>query len=676
MQGFYPPLAKSEKMRANSKNLFLTSFLATPLLIFCLTFLPFAALTANSSPSELRKTFVEAERLLKKKRLSAWYKLKPTLKEYPLYPYLLMREIRADSSSFSNTEISEYIEKWEVPVSGYFFSWWLSRLHAQKDWSLVAKHFAKARDTKTRCRYAYALYKSKQFEKAYPNLEKLWLYKRSRPDACDPLFQFGLKNGIIDDRLVFKRMLLTQARRNRGLTNYLQTLLRSKNAKQWGHELAKAHKNPRDELTEHFLKWIQSEFGRDLIEYAFVRIARRDLNESIQVWKKLKNQHPAAFSKLAAVQKTLAIRFALYHHEDAYRWLSTLPTDLQDRKALRLQVRSALASESWQHVLDTIDLMDEEEASGSEWIFWRARALHEVGQTEIADELWRSIASELNFYGFLAADRLGLDYALSEAAESLSQEEITEVTAKVPGFLRIREWLALNRMFSARRELVNMKNTQNDTFWQAAAEMFHLWNWHDGAVRATFQIEQPSKVSLSVFYPIPYIKTVRKEAKRYDVPAHWIYGIMRQESLFIADIRSSAGAIGLMQLLPSTARMTAKRHGLSKPSKAQLTRASLNVRLGTAFFKQLLNRMDGNPVHALAGYNAGPSRSFAWQKRFRASDPAIWVETIPFRETRIYVKKVLANFIIYDSLFNGKSARIRNYLEVADVQQAYSSGEY
>ena len=366
-------------MPANLKNLSLISILVTSL-FFCLTFLPVAASAANSSPSEIRKTFVEAETLLKKKRLSAWYKLKPTLKEYPLYPYLIFREIRANSSKFSNAEISEYIEKWEMPVSGPFPSWWLSRLYAHKDWKLITRHFSKAKDTNTRCIYTYALYKSKQYEKAYPNLEKLWLYKRSRPEACDPLFQYGLKNEIIDDRLIFKRMLLTQAIKNRGLTNYLQSLLQSKNAKQWSRELPKTHKNPRDEMTEHFLKWSQSEFGRGLIEYAFVRIARRDLNESIEVWNKLKKQHPTEFSKLAAVQKRLAVRFALYHHEEAYRWLSTLPRELQDRKVLRLQVRSALASESWRHVLNTIDLMDEEEASGSEWKFWRARALYESGE--------------------------------------------------------------------------------------------------------------------------------------------------------------------------------------------------------------------------------------------------------------------------------------------------------
>ncbi len=659
-----------EKMNANSKKLTLISFLAT--LVFCyLTFLPVAN-SAVDSQTELRKTFVEAERLLKKKRLTAWYKLKPTLREYPLYPYLLFREIRANSANFSNSEISEYIEEWNIPMQGYFVSWWLSRLYAKKDWSLIIKHFAKARDTKTRCTYTYALYKSKQFEKAYPNLEKLWLSKRSRPNACDPLFQFGLKNRIIDDRLIFKRMLLTHARQNRGLTNYLQSLLKSKNARQWVKVLAAAHRNPRDELTENILKWSQSEYGRDVIEYAFVRIARRNLSESIQVWRNLKDRHPSAFAKLAPAQKTLAMRYAVYHHEEAYQWLATLPRELQDRKALRLQVRSALASESWQHVLDTINLMDEEEASGSEWIFWRARALHEIGETEAAEQLWLSIVNELNFYGFLAADRLEQDYALSDPVQILSQAEITEVTEEVPAFLRIREWLALNRTTNARRELIHLKNTQTDTFWQAAAGMFHLWNWHDGAVRAIFQIEQPNKVALDVFYPTPYSETVRKEAMRYGVPVHWIYGIMRQESLFIADIRSSAGAIGLMQLLPSTARATAKRQGIPRPSNAQLTRASLNVRLGVAFFKQLLNRMNDNPIHALAGYNAGPSRSIAWQKRFRASDPAIWVETIPFTETRIYVKKILANFIIYDKLYNMKSAKIRDYLEFSDVQQAHS----
>ena len=125
-----------------------------------------------------------------------------------------------------------------------------------------------------------------------------------------------------------------------------------------------------------------------------------------------------------------------------------------------------------------------------------------------------------------------------------------------------------------------------------------------------------------------------------------------------------------MQLMPATARFTARQQKLKKPSRRDLTRPQLNIRLGVAYFKQLLKKMDGNPVYALAGYNAGPSRSIAWQKRFQGTDPAIWVEIIPFNETRNYVKKILLNFIVYENIFNQSNSRVRDYLHYDDFRQS------
>ncbi len=643
------------------------------LAFICLLLLQPTTSVAHHSQNELRASFTKAEKLLKQKRLTAWYKLKPSLKDYPLYPYLLFREIRTDPSHFSDSDISKRISQTDIPVPSYFMNWWLYRLQRNKNWGSIVQHYADASDTSFRCIYTLALLKSSGKEKAQSNLEKLWLSSRSRPKACDKLFQRGLKNGLIDDRLIWKRMLLTLGRQNEGLTKYLAGLLRTKEAKKWYHQLKLAHRNPRDELRVRLPNWVKSEYGIDVIHHAFGRIIRRNLDESVQVWYELKKKYPSAFSKLAKSQKAIGTRLALKHHKDAYNWLSTLPSHLQTTDVLRHRVRSALSTENWSGVLDSIHLMDEKEASGSEWIFWKARALYETGNANTANKLWRSIARETNFYGFLAADRLQLDYQIVNVDDQASPKELEAIAYRVPAIPRIREWLALDRYYSARRELSKLKNSHDDEFWQAAATLLHRWNWIDGAIRASYQINEFSMVTPKIFYPTPYLKSVRKESNRYSVSQHWIYGIMRQESLFIANIGSHAGAIGLMQLLPSTAREVARHQRLKKPHKKHLTQPSLNIRLGVAYFKRLLNRLGNEPIYALAGYNAGPVRSIRWKKRFTASDQAIWVETIPFRETRIYVKNVLANYIMYEKLYGKSSSRIRDYLDFTVTQQAHLS---
>jgi len=234
-----------------------------------------------------------------------------------------------------------------------------------------------------------------------------------------------------------------------------------------------------------------------------------------------------------------------------------------------------------------------------------------------------------------------------------------------PGLARIREWLELRKPYNERRELRHLRSIRkgDSEFWSQAANLFHQWQWHDGAIRAAIASGRADQLPIDLTHPSPYLSSIHSESKRSAVPKHWILGIMRQESHFIHDIRSSAGAIGLMQLMPSTARNVAKRNGLKRPSKGDLSRASLNIRLGTTFFRSLLDRLQGDPVRSLVGYNAGPRRVSQWDTILRASDPAVWVETIPFTETRNYVKKILVNFIVYEEIHTAKHAKIRDYLK-------------
>lgn len=630
-----------------------------------------ASAESDLTLTEQRKSYVQANQLLDHGKLSRWLNIRPQLKSYPLFPYLRFKEIRATSSQFSNDEISPIIEEMGVTMPRGFGRWWLQRLLRQGDWELIVRHYHDSSMTPTQCDVAYASIQLGRLDSAIVAIRKLWLVNQSQPEQCDRVFKYGFDNGIIDDQLIFERMLLTKAKNDSHLTNYLAGLLDSNEFRNWAKRLDAAHRDPRSLISKHLSEWSRSSQGQGIIQHGITRMVRRDLGDTAEFWLKLRVADSAAISAMPHIEKIIATRFAWSQHQDAFDWLRGLPDRVQDETTRRLMARSALAVENWNGVLSAIDLMPVEEANRSEWRFWRARALYELGDEALASQIWSAMSSELNFYGFLSADRMGVPYPIHNPVPPLNLDQTAAQTISEPAIPRIREWLALNRPYHARRELSRLKQTRasDDDFWRHAAIQFNLWGWHDGAIQASHHTDSKS-LRLDVTHPSPFVRLVRKESLRYGVPQHWIYAIMRQESNFVHDIRSNRGATGLMQLMKRTAQITAKSNGLKYPSVRDLQRADLNIRLGVAYFKQLLRQMNNNPVQALAGYNAGPSRAKRWEESFRASDPAIWVETIVFDETRNYVKTILVNFVIYEQIHSSQSSRIRDYLQPTDIQHA------
>ncbi len=653
----------------------------TCVLMFLLTVSATSSADSAFDLTEQRKSYIKADQHLDHGRIDSWLKIRPKLKSYPLFPYLRLKEVRATQSQFSNEEISQIVSELGIPVPSNFANWWLQRLRRQGDWDLVVRHYSSSTYTNTMCHVAHAMIQLKKQESANSvtesleqSIHELWLVNRSQPEECDIVFKYGFDTDIIDDQLIFERMLLTKARNDGRLTDYLAGLLDSKEYRNWGTQLNAVHRKPQKHIANNFSKWSQSKPGRGVINHGIIRMARRDIGDTARFWSELRRTDSAAVERMPHIEKRIALRLAWAQHQDSFDWLQDLPDEVQDRKSLRLMAISALATENWNQVLQTIDLMPVDEGSQSQWKFWKARALYETGDERLANLIWSNLSDEYGYYGFLAADQLGLPYTIHQPVPSIHLNHTADIAMLEPAIPRIREWLVMNKPYYARRELKQLKSARrNDSdFWHHVAIQFHIWGWHDGAIQASYRTDR-TQLQMNVTHPSPYAQIVRKESLRHGVPEPWIYSIMRQESNFIRDIRSGRGATGLMQLMHPTARATANRSGLKRPSLRDLQNAALNIRLGVAYFKQLLDQTDNNTIQALAGYNAGPRRARKWQNSFRASDPAIWVETIVFDETRKYVKNILVNFVIYEQIHNSLSARVRDYLQVPDIQHASSS---
>ena len=341
-------------------------------------------------------------------------------------------------------------------------------------------------------------------------------------------------------------------------------------------------------------------------------------------------------------------------------YLSSLNSVVADKDFYYWRIRCALRLQKWKTVLETIAALDEQDRTSSKWLYWRARALEGLGRDKAAMATWRRGASEASYYGYLAADRIGAPYALSTTLPEVGQKTLNKVRDS-DAMKRIYEFYDMQRIFDARREMLYLLPTMSEEERLGIALLCRQWG------RATCAIEALSDPifwhkELELRFPMPYRRLVGMQARQADLSEYWIYAVMRRESAFIEDIKSPAGALGLMQLMPATARSVAKGAKLSYASNRSLLQPELNMRLGSTYLKQMYSVNDQNWAAALASYNAGQHRVKKWKSQSPVYDADIWIETIPFYETRRYVRAVLFYAVVYYYKLHRKAIRLKTLL--------------
>ncbi|HEY4137929.1 MAG TPA: transglycosylase SLT domain-containing protein, partial [Casimicrobiaceae bacterium] len=312
------------------------------------------------------------------------------------------------------------------------------------------------------------------------------------------------------------------------------------------------------------------------------------------------------------------------------------------------RIRAALRALAWSDVRKAIDALPERDQQEPAWRYWKARALAELGKKEEAEALYATVATGIHFYGLLAAEALGQGaeklVALKSEPTTANDDAFAAFAAK-PGVRRMVKLAALDMRAESRREWIAVVSGQNDEELLLAADYARRVGLYDRAINTA------ERTLLRHDYAMRYMTPWRSEfgaaARDHNIDEELLYAIARQESRFAPDIVSSAGAVGLMQLMPGTARWVAKQLARSDFSAARIAQVDLNTQFGAYYFKYWHERLDKMPALAAAAYNAGPSRAQAWRPLAAPLEGAIWVETIPFNETRDYVKKVLANTMLY-----------------------------
>lgn len=322
------------------------------------------------------------------------------------------------------------------------------------------------------------------------------------------------------------------------------------------------------------------------------------------------------------------------------------------------KVRIALRNEDWKTVKTNIDHMPSALRTDPAWVYWRARALQAEGKREEARELYRSIADQFHFYGQLATEELGQKISIPQTATPVTPAELATASSNA-GLRRALKFFAMDLRFEGVREWNwELRRMKTEREYLAAAEFARQNNVLDRMVNTSDRTR--SEHDFDQRFPTPFRDVMYKTTQTLGMDMAWVYGLIRQESRFVMHAKSHVGASGLMQLMPATARYVAKKIGMNDFDHGQVNQIDTNIQLGTNYLSMVLNDLDGSQALATAAYNAGPGRPKAWRSTLpRVVEGAIFAETIPFSETRGYVKSVLSNATYYAALFEGKPQSLK-----------------
>jgi soluble lytic murein transglycosylase len=355
----------------------------------------------------------------------------------------------------------------------------------------------------------------------------------------------------------------------------------------------------------------------------------------------------------------VAYEAAREHHDSALDWFARAGDLPLDDRQLAWKVRAALREGQWTVVRDSIDRMSSARAHESSWIYWYGRALAALGEETGSRAHFLRIAGHADFYGLLASEELGYTAMLPEATHVPTEPEVAAAAAE-PGLARALELIRLGIRVEGVREWLFTIRSFDDVRLIAAAEVARRGGIYDRAIHTA---DRTSRVhNFALRYPLPYHDVFREYAGTHGVDEAWVLGLVRQESRFNVDARSSAGAAGLMQVMPHTARYVAAKIGLRNYRAKNVTDIPTNVTLGTGYLKVVMQQL-GHPVLASAAYNAGPSRARRWRDD-KPLEGAVYVESIPFPETRDYVKKVMSNAMFYAAVLDKKPVALKARLGV------------
>lgn len=571
-------------------------------------------------------------------------RLRNGLTGYVLYPYLQYDDLLQRRATAPAVEMAAFLAThadWAFAAG--LKTAWLRALGQQHRWRDLLDHAGDSTDAEIRCLKARARVALGLTGDLQSEAQDLWAIGKSQHDACDPVFDWLRSSGGITPELAWLRIRRAMEQRNARLTLYLGRFVPSQErvwVERWQQQDRAGYVH-----LDQAKSWTDGPHSRDITAFGLVHLARRDPDRAWLLFERLDGHLDWGPARRGELLADLALWSAVAGAPATPSRMRTVPESARSDRLLEWWARNGLATGNWPDVILAVSAMSPAARESERWRYWEARARLAQGDPEPAHAMLERLSTSATYYGFLAADLLQRPYAICPH-DAAVDPAVLAAFRDGPVMRRILELerVGLSRWSRAEWQLMTRRATPAEL--RLAAALATEQGWPDRAIAALAGSGDQQWYDWR--FPVTYAPLVAEHARRRELDVAWVMGLMRSESAMAADAVSPAGARGLMQVMPATASQLAERHSFAYRGNDQLLDAADNIRFGTTFLRDLMDRFGDNPVLVSGAYNAGPGAVRRWLESLPADDATVWIEVLPFHETRDYIPRVLAFATIYD----------------------------
>ncbi len=613
---------------------------------------------ADPSPPDLsrqRPAILEAFRLAESGPISVQDTAR--IADHPLRGWVEASALRRRLSTAGTREVRDVLRRFDgQPAADWLREGWLLELAKRRDWTSFRADYRGSESPELRCADLAARLATGATDAAWiADGQALWLSPRALPASCDLPFRAleGLGKLGVEQR--WQRIDLAIAEGQTGLVRYLAPGLPAADAAR-----VRDYADFIDAPHARAANWPRDARSRAVAAEGLARLARRSPDAAEAQLATLAPKLGLDEAQRGKVLYEVALWTVASYLPRAQQRLEAVPASAYDERLHEWRVREALNRRDDAGALRALEAMPAMQRNDPRWQYFEARLRERLGQSEAAKALYRRSADTATFHGFLAADRLGSPYTLCPLEPS-KDPALRQRVAYHPGLARALELFTIDRLGLAVREWAALMKELDAQERYVAIEFARQVHWYDRAV-FTIGTEPEDLRQYTLRFPLHHESTLRRESKKHAIDPAWVAAQTRAESAFMPRARSHANALGLMQLLPSTAERTARRLGRPWTGAASLYDPETNLTLGIAHLRHELDQHGGIAYQAIAAYNAGPTPVQRWNRDRPGFDPDFWIETVTYKETRDYVARVLAFSVIYDWRLDGSAVPVSERL--------------
>ena len=601
----------------------------------------------NTERASARSTYKQAVLYARKGQLSRSKSLQQILADYPLAPYVAYHMLSNSLGQTSPAEIDAFRERYpDLPATPLLYQRWLKVQGQRRQWQRLHARRYDTANAELQCYFVRAQYGVGEKSAALNATTALWSRPKSQPKACDPIFAVWRGTDRFSQAIVWQRFKGAMEAGERVLARYLQRYLTGAR-RTTANAFYELRRQPqRVSWRGAFAK--DTAENRAAISYGIRRLARRDAQKAALAWRTFRASHAFDAAERQLLDDHVAVGLAGDNQFPSV-----------DQRVLYTSafvvngiLDAAIAQQRWAELAYWATQLSNIEAGKTRTQYWLARAQQQQGEPHSFADL----ATRRDYYGFLAAAQIRADAELQAAPpRQLTRKEEARLLA-IPGIARAVELFAVGDDLNARREWYRMIEQQDQNTQQAMAYLAQRMGKLFLAIQTANRAD--ARNDLTLRFPSAYAVAYQEASLRHSIDPYLLQAITRQESAFQVKAKSSAGALGLMQVMPATAKLAIRRGGLTtvmgsgsgKVVEQDLVIPERNIEIGSYHLAWLLRRYSGLRPLAIAAYNAGESRVDRWLRRARSIPMDVWIETIPFKETRNYVQNVLAFEVVYREL--------------------------